>query len=74
MSITNGNDNLKSEWISKIREVINFVINENMYCILSIYHDGEFWKIEGKNGKDKYVNLWNQIANELINYDEHLIL
>jgi hypothetical protein len=39
-----------------------------MYCILSIRHDGEFWKIEGKNGKDKYVNLWNQIANELNYY------
>ena len=48
-------------------------INENMYCILSIRHDGEFWKIEGKNGKDKYVNLWSQIANELINFDDHLI-
>jgi len=73
MNITNDNDRLNSEWISKIREVINFVINENMYCILSVRHDGEFWKIEGKNGKDKYVNLWNQIANELMNYDEHLI-
>ena len=73
MNITNDNDKLNSEWISKIKEVIKFIINENMYCILSIRHDGEFWKIEGKNGKDKYVNLWKQIANELINYDEHLI-
>ena len=73
INITNNNDKLISEWISKIKEVINFIINENMYCILSIRHDGEFWKIEGKNGKDKYVNLWSQIANELINFDDHLI-
>ena len=73
LNITNDNDKLNSEWISKIKEVIKLIINENMYCILSIRHDGEFWKIEGKNGKDKYVNLWKQIANELINYDEHLI-
>ena len=73
LNITNDNDKFYSEWISKIIEVINLVINENMYCILSVRHDGEFWKIEGENGKDKYVNLWRQIANELMNYDEHLI-
>jgi len=73
MNITNDNDNLFSEWLSKIKEVINLVIHENMYCIFSVLHDGEFWKIEGKNGKEKYINLWNQIANELMNYSEYLI-
>ena len=73
INITNDNNKLNSEWFSKIRELIKFVINENMYCILSILHDGNFWKKEGKNGKDKYINLWSQIANELMNYDEHLI-
>ena len=73
MKITNDNGKLNSEWISKIKEIIKFILNENMYFILSVRHDGEFWKKEGKNGKDKYVSLWNQIANELMNYDEHLI-
>jgi len=73
MNITNDNDNLFSEWLSKIKEVIKLIINENMYCIFSVLHDGEFWKIEGKNGKEKYINLWNQIANELMNYSEYLI-
>ena len=72
-NITNDNDKLFSKWISKIKEIIKFAINENMYFILSVLHDGEFWKREGKNGKDKYVSLWNHIANELMNYDEHLI-
>ena len=73
LDIINDTDKLNSEWISKVRELITYTTNENMYCILSILHDAEFWRIEGKNGKDKYINLWNQIANELMNYDEHLI-
>ena len=71
--ISNNNDKHFSEWISKIKEVIKFIINENMYCILSVLHDEEFWKKKEKNGKEKYINLWKQIANELMNYDEHLI-
>ena len=44
-----------------------------MYLILSIKHTRQFWDSEGKNAKDKYINFWKQIANELINYDDHLI-
>ena len=64
--------NINSDWIDKIKEVINWIINSNMYCILSILFDGKFWR--RKNSKDKYINFWTQIANEFINFDEYLIL
>ena len=44
-----------------------------MYLILCINHTRKFWESESKNSEDKYINFWKQIANELINYDEHLI-
>ena len=44
-----------------------------MYLILNIKHTKQFWDTEGKNAKDKYINFWKQIANELLNYDEHLV-
>ena len=44
-----------------------------MYLILCIKHTRQFWNFEGKNSKDKYIDFWTQIANELLNYDEHLI-
>ena len=44
-----------------------------MYLILSIKHEREFWDSEGSDAKDIYINFWKQIANELINYDDHLI-
>ena len=64
-------NNINSDWINKIKEVINWIINSNMYCILSILFDGKFWL--NKNSKDKYINFWSQIANEFIDFDEYLI-
>ena len=63
---------INSEWISRIKEVINWIINSNMYCILSIYFEGKYW--QRKNIINKYMNFWKQIGKELINFDEHLIL
>ena len=65
-------ENINSEWISGVKEVVDSIINFNMYCILSIHHDREFWIIEGEMAKDIYANFWKQVANEFINYDEHL--
>jgi len=68
-----NNSIINPDLIYKIKELINLINNLNMYLILSIKHKREFWDSEGRNSKDKYINFWKQIANELVNYDEHLI-
>ena len=62
---------VSNEWISGVREVINYIINLNMYCILSVYYEGKFFV--KRNSRAKYINFWIQIAKEFISYDEHLI-
>ena len=69
----NNSENNYFEWISKIKEIIDWVINKNMYFILSIYHEMEFWETEKENGLVKYINIWKQISEELEQYDENLI-
>ena len=71
----NENNKVNSEWMLKIREVVDWVINNNMYCIINVQHDGEGdnWLSKGIYAKDKFIDLWSQIANEFKNYDEHLI-
>ena len=61
--------------MSRVKEVVDWIISLNMYCILNIHHDGKSgnWLSEGLKIKDKYVNLWAQIAKEFNIYDEHLI-
>ena len=68
-----NSENNYLEWISKIKEIIEWVINKNMYFILSVYHEMEFWETEKENALDKYINIWKQISNELKHFDEHLI-
>ena len=72
-NFTFNNSKINSEWIYKIKVLINLISKLNMYIILNIKHTREFWDYEGRNSKDKYINFWTQIANEFINYDEHLI-
>ena len=72
MNSMNISGMVSSEWILGIKEVVDWVINSNMYCILSIFFEGNYW--QRKNIKKKYINFWIQIANEFIEYDEHLIL
>ena len=64
---------INSVLIYKIKELINLIIKLDMYLILSIKHEKQFWFSEGMKAKDKYINFWNQVANELINYNEHLV-
>ena len=45
-----------------------------MHLILSIKHTKQFWEFEGRNAKNKYINFWKQIANELIYFDDHIAL
>ena len=42
-----------------------------MYCILSVYYEGKYWRI--KKVREKYINFWKQIAKEFINFNENLI-
>ena len=63
---------INNEWISRIKEIIDWIINSNMYCILSVYYEGNYWR--RKNISSEYINFWKQITNELKNFNEHLIL
>ena len=66
---------VKEEWMLRVKEVVDWIIKENMYCIINVYNDGLIsnWLYEGVKAKDKYIYLWSQIANEFKDYDELLI-
>ena len=48
---------------------------KSLYCILNVHNDGdnESWLRKGMEIKDKYINLWTQIAIEFKDYNEYLI-
>ena len=70
---TNLTDIINSEWLIKIKEIVNWIIKDGMYCILCVYHDKEFWLSGKNNSKNDYINFWKQVANQFKDNDEHLI-
>jgi endoglucanase len=69
---TDDSGKINNEWISGIRQIIEWVINYNMYFILSINFEGNYFLI--KSNKDKYINFWTQITNEFVDINEYLII
>lgn len=74
------------EWMARVREVVDYVIEEGMYCILDVHHDtgksdanypGKGWiratMANYNSQKDRFAYLWQQIATEFRDYDQHLI-
>ena len=76
MNFMDDSGNVSSEWMSRVKEVVDWIIKADMYCILNIHHDGVAgnWLAEGAKAKNRFVTLWTQIANEFKSYDDHLIL
>jgi len=67
--------NINPDWMLLVKKVVDLIIKEELYCILNIYNDGHYsnWLTMGIEAKDKYINLWTEIANEFKEYNNHLI-
>ena len=79
-----ANGKVNDAWMKRVKEVVDYVIGNGMYCLLNVHHDtgadgGTFksWiKASGANytaNKDKYEGLWKQIAETFKDYDQHLL-
>lgn len=75
---------VNAEWMKRVHEVVDYVIDNDLYCILNVHHDTgadnanhtSWIKADETNyntNKDRYENLWKQIAEEFKAYDKHLL-
>lgn len=75
---------VKAEWMARVREVVDYVLAEGLYCILNVHHDTgadsdshtSWIKADEANyttNKERYEYLWKQIAEEFRDYDHHLL-
>ncbi len=71
-------------WMNRVQEIIDYIIDNGMYCILNVHHDTgadsddvTHWiKADETNyskNKEKFESLWTQIATRFKNYDQHLL-
>lgn len=75
---------IDKEWLDRVEEVVNYVLDNDMFAIINIHGDGYYtvdggWLLcaedDGKQTeiKAKYEAVWRQIADRFKNYDERLI-
>lgn len=74
-------NNISEDWLVRVKEVIDYVLDNDMYAIINIHHDGndtaQSWLTPAPSDEDamvdKFETLWKQIAEYYNEYDEHLI-
>lgn len=74
-------DAIDRQWLARVRELADTVLQEDMYCIINVHHDTgagqQAWLRANYEQYDKwflrFTRIWEQIAAEFCNYDEKLI-
>ncbi|MBD5115815.1 MAG: glycoside hydrolase family 5 protein [Ruminococcaceae bacterium] len=72
---------IDTEWLARVKEVVDYVIDNDMYAVINIHHDGndtaQSWLTPAPSDEDSMVSqfetLWKQIAEYFNEYDEHLM-
>jgi len=72
---------IQTAWMKRVHEVVDYVINQGMYCILNIHHDtgasSTAWLIADEEvytqQRERFEAIWTQIAEEFKDYDDHLL-
>lgn len=72
------NFTINEPWLNRVQEVVDYVIEEDMYVILNIHHDisEEYYypSMECLENSSKYmVSIWSQIADKFSDYNNNLI-
>lgn len=67
-------------WLSRVQDIVDYCISQDMYAIINIHHDGAdqmTWLNIGTDDQkaleEKFAGVWRNIAVAFADYDEHLI-
>lgn len=76
-----SNYTIDAAWMARVKEVVDYCINDGLYVVLNDHWDGGWLeeKMKDSNAANIAQNkgilklLWTQIANAFKDYDEHLL-
>ncbi len=76
-----SNYKINDDWMNRVQEVVDYVIDNDMYCILNIHHDNDianhpyfYPDSEHLAQSEKFVtSVWTQISDRFKDYNDHLI-
>jgi endoglucanase len=73
---TDSNHNIRADWMARVVEVVDYVIDNDMIAILNTHHDETIFKFTNAELNQSLVafeRIWKQIAETFKDYDERLI-
>lgn len=73
---TDGDFKIDPEWMARVKEVVDYAYNEDMYVIINSHHDNDYYYPSEENmdrAKNYLATIWTQIADEFKDYDNHLV-
>ncbi|MCR5031665.1 MAG: glycoside hydrolase family 5 protein [Lachnospiraceae bacterium] len=72
--------NVDPQWMTRVKEVVDYAYDEGMYVIINIHHDnhpeanGIYPDEAHREQSLKYItSIWTQVAETFKDYDEHLL-
>ena len=75
MMENDGTYTINKEYIGRVREIVDYCMNDDLYAVINIHHFDEF--IIRRNDldgcKEIFTNLWTQIAEYFKDYGDKLI-
>lgn len=79
--IDDGNNYaIDEKWISRVQDIVDYAVEQDMYVIINIHHDGaeqSGWLRIATDDKEalrnKFGGVWKNISERFKDYDEHLI-
>jgi endoglucanase len=72
---------IENEWMDRVAQVVGWILDEDMYCILNLHHDGgngvKPWIRNADKDREgvtqQFIAVWTQIANHFAETDNRLI-
>lgn len=75
MMKNDGQFNIDPDYMARVKQVVDWIIDDDLYCVVNIHHYDEFI-IKNKPQDEAlavFKTVWTQIAEEFKDYDHHLI-
>ena len=71
-----SNGNPDTAWLDRVQEVVNWILEEDLYCILNTHHEQSWLNTSSSsfgNRRVKFKTLWKAISKRFVNYGDHLL-
>lgn len=73
------NNQIDPAWMERVAEVVGYVLDNDMYCVLNVHHDTgtEGWLRASRSNegamREKFTALWSQVAAHFADYPDKLL-